>query len=320
MTPAESVPVFVGVDVSKDRLDVCLLPHGEAFAVDNTDQGIPALVERLRGLSVQRVLIEATGRYERRLAAELLDADIPVAVINPRQARDFARATGRLAKTDRIDARVLAEFAGVIKTRLCEKQPENKAVLEERVARRRQVIQMLVAERLRLGSMTDKLTVGMIRKVVRLLEKQRDELDRQIADLIESDDDWRGKLQILTSTPGVGQTTACQLLSGLPELGKLNRRQIAALVGVAPLNRDSGTLRGKRTIFGGRPHVRTTLYMATLTAMRFNATIKAFADRLIAAGKPFKVAAVACMRKLLTILNLMLKNQEHWRSGDLYHA
>lgn len=312
--------VFVGVDVSKDRLDVCLLPVGEAFAVDNTDQGIAALVERLRGRSVQRVLIEATGRYERRLAAELLDADIPVAVINPRQARDFARATGRLAKTDKIDARVLAEFAGVIKTRLCEKQPQNKAVLEERVARRRQVVQMLVAERLRLSSMSDKITVGMIKKVVRLLEKQRDELDRQIADLIESDDDWRGKLQILTSAPGVGQTTACQLLSGLPELGKLNRQQIAALVGVAPLNRDSGTLRGKRTIFGGRPHVRTTLYMATLTAMRFNATIKTLADRLIAAGKPFKVAAVACMRKLLTILNLMLKNQEHWRSGDLNHA
>lgn len=310
--------VFVGIDVSKARLDVCILAATEtSFAVDNSVAGIADLVQRVRALAVTRIVIESTGRYSRLVAAELCAVDLPVCVVNPRQARDFARSLGRLAKTDGIDARCLAEFARVAGLRVAEKRPENQATLEDRITRRRQVVQMLVMERNRLEGVADKLTLGLIRKVIRVLEQQREDLDREIDKLIDSDDDWRNRRDRLASVPGIGDGTASTLVTDLPELGKLNREQIAALVGVAPLNRDSGVHRGKRSIFGGRPHVRAALYMATLSAMRFNPIIKSFAARLRSAGKPFKVVAVACIRKLLTILNVMLRDNQPWRSPCL---
>ncbi len=266
-------PVHVGIDVSKKSLELCLLPGGQTLAVDNSDAGIAQIVALLKQHTVATVLLEATGRYERLVASELLDAGFAVAVVNPRQARNFARALGKLAKTDKIDAATLAQFAQLGHVRLCEKQPEQCMLLDDLVTRRRQVTQMLAMEKTRMQIPQDKRTRGMIAKVIRVLEQQREDLDRRIAELIESDDDWRNKRDLLTSVPGVGQTTASALVADLPELGKLNRQQIAALVGVAPINRDSGTLRGRRTTFGGRASVRcalTWLRSARSSAIRYS--------------------------------------------------
>lgn len=312
-TTSSPTSVHVGIDVGKARLDVCLLPGEGHLAVDNTDEGIAQILTMLKRQPVILVLLEATGRYERRVAAQLLEADFNVAVVNPRQARDFAKALGKLAKTDKIDALVLAKFAQLGHCRTCEKQPETRLLLDDLVTRRRQVTRMLATEKTRQQVPQDKRTRAMIAKVIRVLEQQREELDRRIAQLIESDDDWRNKRDLLTSVPGVGPTTASELVAELPELGKLNRQQIAALVGVAPMNHDSGAMRGRRGIFGGRAHVRSALYMAAFNAMRCNPVLRAFAERLREAGKPFKVVAVAVMRKLLTILNLMLKENRSWQ-------
>jgi transposase len=306
-------PVHVGIDVSKARLDLCVLPSGQTLSAANDDAGVKRVIDCLAPLAPALIVIEATGRYHRRLAADLLDAGLRVAVVNPRQARDFARALGKLAKTDTIDARILAEFARVGgHLRPCEKVPANRAALDERVTRRRQVVHMLVMEKNRLEGVRDKRTLSSIRRVIRVLDQQREDLDREIAKLIEGDDDWRGRHEILTSVPGVGDTTANLLVTELPELGKVSRAQLAALVGVAPVNRDSGAMRGMRTCFGGRPHVRAALYMAIVSAMRYNPLIKVFADRLRAAGKPFKLVATACMHKLLTILNVMIRDRKTW--------
>jgi len=309
---APADPCFVGIDVSKARLDLYVDPTGQTLAVENTPDGIRRVIDLLRALPVRRILIEATGRYHRRLAADLLDAGLPVVVVNPRHARDFARALGKLAKTDRLDARVLAAFARLDHHRLAAPPPAGLDALDQRVTRRRQVVRMLAAERARLEGLTDKLAVRTVHKVVRVLEQQREDLDRDIAERIAADDDWRDRSAILDSAPGVGRDTANQLVVDLPELGTLNRQRIGALVGVVPFNCDSGTLRGQRHCRGGRADARTTLYMAAFNAMRCNPVIKAFADRLKAAGKPFKVVATACMRKLLTILNVMLKTNQHW--------
>ena len=314
MSSVTAEAVHVGIDVSKARLDVCLLPTGQTLAVDNTDEGIAQLIACLKQHPVSLVLLEATGRYERRVACELLEVGLPVAVVNPRQARDFARSLGRLAKTDAIDARVLAEFARLGHARLCEKQPANRTILNDLVTRRRQVTGMLAMEKTRWQVPQDQLTRSMIAKVIRLLQQQREDLDRQIAKLIESDEDWRNRRDLLLSVPGVGDTTASQLVADLPELGKLNRQQIAALVGVAPVNRDSGLMRGQRSIFGGRACVRIALYMAAFSVMTWNSVVRHFAQRTHAAGKPFRVVVVACMGKLLTILNVMVRNNEHWNS------
>lgn len=318
-TVAESV--YVGIDVSKAKLDVCLLPSGQTVVFDNDDAGIAALVTLLtQQPCVARCLMEATGRYERRCAADLMDAGFPVVVVNPRQARDFARSLGRLAKTDAIDARTLAEFAKLGHLRRSEKTTENQAILDDLITRRRQITQMLAAEKTRHEGLTAKPARHSVDQVIALLQQQREELDREIARLIESDDDWKNRRDLLASVPGIGRTTASQLVVNLPELGKLNRQQIAALVGVAPLNRDSGTLRGRRCIFGGRADVRAGLYMATISAMRFNPIIQPFAQRLRAAGKAFKVVMIACMRKLVTILNVMVKNNQHWCSPMLQNT
>jgi transposase len=304
--------VYVGIDVSKARLDVHIDPSGQVFSADNTPGGIATLLGSLRPLNVKLVLIEATGRYERRLAADLLEADIPVTVVNPRQARDFAKSLGKLAKTDRLDAAVLAQFAKLGHHRLAEKTPVHRDLLDQRVTRRRQVVQMLATEKTRLEQLDDKLAIRTVRKVMRVLDQQREDLDREIATLIESDDDWRNKARILDSAPGIGPDSANQLVVDLPELGKLSRQQIAALAGLAPLNCDSGMMRGQRHIRGGRSDVRTTLYMLAFNAMRCNEPIRVFAERLKQAGKPFKVVVTACMRKLLTILNVMVKTNQHW--------
>lgn len=311
---AASSPVYVGIDVSKARLDVHVLPQDIAFSVENSPAGSMQLLQKLQPMQVAMVVLEATGRYQRRVAADLLSHDIPVAVVNPRQARDFAKSLGKLAKTDAIDAETLARFAGVGHLRACEKQPQNAAILDDRITRRRQVIAMLTAEGNRLEGMIDKLTIRMIRKVIRLLEQQREELDRQIAELIESDDDWRGKRDLMQSVPGVGQTTANGLIAEMPELGKLSREAISALAGLAPMNHDSGTMRGRRAIRGGRATARSMLYMAAFNAIRYNPVIAAFAARLAAAGKPFKVVVTAAMRKLLIILNTIVKTNTPWRN------
>jgi transposase len=318
MSPV-TTPLHVGIDVAKAKLDVCLLPGGQTLSVGNDDDGIEQIITLLKQHPVALVLLEATGRYERRVASELLEAGFNVARVNPRQARDFARALGKLAKTDKIDAATLAQFAQLGHVRLCEKQPENRTLLDDLVTRRRQVTQMLAMEKTRAQIPQEKQTRAMIVKMIRVLDQQREDLDRRIAQLIESDDDWKNKRDLLSSVPGIGQVTASQLVADLPELGKLNRQQIAALVGVAPMNRDSGMMRGKRSIFGGRASVRCALYMAAFCAMKFNPVIRRFAERLRAAGKPFKLIVVAAMRKLLSIINLMLRENQSW-NPDLQKA
>jgi transposase len=306
------IEVFVGIDVSKAKLDVCIDPLNLAFSVDNDDKGIEQLIGKLAAYRVLLVVIEATGKYERRLAVQLLSAAIVVAVVNPRQVRDFARALGKLAKTDAIDARILAQFGRMVGPRAADLDPK-RLLLDELISRRRQILEMRTMERNRQQQTMAGLPGKQIAKVLRLLEQQLEDLDREIAEMIEIDDDWRNKQQKLTSVPGVGPTTAQHLIAELPELGKLNRQQIAALAGVAPVNRDSGMMRGHRTTFGGRKQLRSALYMAAFVARRCNTQIKAFADRLEQAGKSFKVIVVACMRKLLTILNAMIKTNQSWK-------
>lgn len=304
--------VFAGIDVSKDRLEVGIQPESDIFSVTNDEGGIRDVVERLAKLNLTLVVVEATGGFETEVVAALAAAGIPVAVINPRQARDFAKATGRLAKTDAIDAGVLAEFAQAVRPE-ARALPDNQASeLKALAARRRQLTGMLVAEKNRLA-LAQKAVRPHIQAHISWLEGELIRLDGDLAALIKDNPAWQNKDVLLRSVPGVGAVISVTLLSGLPELGTLNRKQIAALAGVAPLNRDSGKMKGKRSIWGGRAPVRRALYMGTLVATRFNPVIKEFYDRLIAAGKPPKVALVACMRKLLTILNVMIRHQTSWR-------
>ena len=304
--------VFVGIDVSQDHLDVALAPSGEAWQVGNDEPGIGRLLARLTELRPQLIVLEATGRLELPAAAALGAAGLPVVVVNPRQSRDFARATGQLAKTDTLDARGLALFAERIRPAVRPLPDAAAQALADLVARRRQIVEMLVAEKNRL-TRASKRVARDIRRHIAFLENQLAELNNQLQEAIAASPLWLEKQELLMSTPGVGPTVAATLLANLPELGRLDRRQIAALVGVAPLNRDSGKYRGQRTIWGGRAQVRAPLYMAVLVAMRWNPIIKTFYRRLLAAGKKKKVALTACMRKLLTILNAMLKNKTAWQ-------
>ena len=311
--PQDVPQVFVGIDVAKEKFDVHLWPVSRALKFDNTPAGISALIEALSPYTVALIVIEATGRYERRCAFELMDAGFEVAIVNPRQPRDFARASGQLAKTDTIDAKILAQFGAVIGPRKSEKPSPNQLLLDELVTRRRQLVEMITQERQRREQVWDAKLRKRIGRHGVALEKELRELESEIADLIDRDDDWRGKLKLLKGVPGVGPATAATLIAELPELGKLSRQQIAALVGVAPMNRDSGTQRGQRHIQGGRQSVRNILYMATLTARTYNPLIKAFATRLTKAGKPFKVMMTACLRKLLTLLNTIVRTNQPWR-------
>jgi transposase len=312
---------FVGIDVSKARLDVYVDRAagggggGESFAADNTTAGVAALAARLGPpAGVALVVIEATGRYGRRAAADLAAAGFAVAVVNPKRARDFARATGTLAKTDAVDARTLAAYGRAVGPRPAAAPPPSadRRLLDELVARRRQVVEMLTMEHNRLEALDEPTVAKGIGKVVRVLEQQREDLDRQIARLIARDDDWRGRAELLTSVPGVGPGTAATLIAELPELGRVSREEIAALAGLAPYADDSGQRTGRRSCRGGRAAVRAALYMAALVARTHNAIIRAAAARWVAEGKPFKVVMVACMRKLLVTLNTMVKNNQTW--------
>jgi len=302
----------VGIDVGKAKLDVFIDSTEQSFSVDNDAAGVATIRQRLAGLEVQLIVIEHSGRYERRCALDLMDADLPVALINPRQSRDFARAINWLAKNDRIDPRLLAKFGRQVQPRLSERIPENRAELDELVGRRRQLVQMRAAESTRLPQARFKSIRNSIDKSLRRLDGQIQDLERQIARLIENDDDWRGKTQLLQSVPGVGPVVATTLVAELPELGKINRQEIASLVGLAPFDRESGQWKGKRRCWGGRAQVRSTLYMAAITAKRCNPIIQALARRLQAANKAFKVIMVACMRKLLTILNTLVATGQTW--------
>ena len=307
----EDSRIFVGIDVSKDRLDVADRPAGEVWQVSYDSRGISDLVERLGELSPYLVVLEATGGLELTLTGELAAVGLPVAVVNPRHVRDFARAAGKLAKTDALDAQVLAHFAEAMQP---EPRPLPDASAQEfraLVTRRRQLVEMITAEKNRLKTATHRVR-PQVQGHIRWLEESLEGLDKDLGDLIRSSPLWRAKEKVLRSTPGVGPVLSMTLLSDLPELGVLNRGEIAALVGVAPFNRDSGTLRGKRKVWGGRGQVRAALYMAALVATRYNPVLREFYQRLCAAGKPKKVALTACMRKLLTILNTMVRDHRHW--------
>ena len=305
-------PVFVGIDVSKAQLDVAVRPDGR-FAVSNDDAGIAQVIERLSAGPPTRVVVEATGGFEMPLAGALAAAGFPVVVVNPRQVRDFAKAAGKLAKTDALDAQTLAHFAEVMRPELRPLPDEQTQTLAAILARRRQLVEMLTAEKNRLGS-APKPVRKSLRTHIAWLERELSHTDSDLAQAIRESPVWHEKDELLRSTPGVGPVLTTTLLADLPELGRLTGKQIAALVGVAPLNRDSGTFRGKRTVWGGRAQVRGALYMAALVASRFNPVIRAFYQRLCTAGKAKKVALTACMRKLLIILNAMLKHRTPWRA------
>jgi transposase len=304
--------VFVGIDVAKHSFDVVTLPEEQSLSCSYDEAGLGQLVDLLRPRGSCFVVLEATGGLERRLAGELIDAGHQVAIVNPRQVRDFARGQGKLAKTDRLDALVLARFAQQVQPRATEKTGEKQAELAALVIRRRQLKTMAVAETNRRDGAAAVQARRNIDKHLTWLRKEVAQLDAAIARLIAADDTWRGQAERLQSVPGIGPATSATLVAELPELGRLNRREISALVGLAPYNHDSGKFQGRRSIWGGRAHVRSALYMAALTARRCNPLIRAFADRLQHAGKPFKVILTACMRKLLIILNVLAKRHQSW--------
>jgi transposase len=316
----DSVVMWIGIDVAKDSLDVawCSGDQSQHFSTANTRSGLSSLVRQLPVPAEARIVVEATGGYERALVTALVEAGYRVAVVNPRHVRDFAKALGILAKTDRIDALVLARFGHQVQPRLLEEDPAQRAELMQLVARRRQVIDLRTMESNRLQQTTVRAAQKSIQHVLKLLEKEVDQLEAEIARLLQSDDDWRAKVELLSTTPGVAQVTSATLVAEVPELGRLNRQAIAALVGLAPFNDDSGRHRGQRRIAGGRASVRRVLYMATLSARRCNPVIRAFAQRLAAQGKKPKVIITACMRKLLVILNTMLKNKTPWKDVHAY--
>lgn len=306
-------PVYVGIDVAKAHLDVAVRPDGDAWQVVNDATGIAALVARLDGLQPALIVLEATGGYERPVTASLTAAGLPVAVVNPRQIRDFAKATGKLAKTDALDAHVLAHFAAAVRPMPRSLPDADTQVLAAILARRRQLVAMLTAEQNRLHTAPTAIR-ERIGAHIAWLAAELKEIDSELAQKIADDPSWRERDALLRSVPGVGPVLATTLLAELPQLGTLTRQQVAALAGVAPLNRDSGIRRGIRTVWGGRARVRGALYMAALVATRYNPVIRAFYDRLCATGKPKKVALTACMRKLLTILNAILAHHTPWES------
>ena len=306
--------IYVGIDVAKDSLDVHILPQTQRIHCTTSPKDVQNLIEQFGKLKIKLIVMEATGGYGTTLAAELQQAGLAVAVVNPRQVRNFAKATGRLAKTDRIDAEVLALFAQRIQPPARSVGDENSRKIKSLVARRRQLVTTRIAEQNRRSRAANDVVAESIDAVLETIERQLDEMDRMIRQLVQSSPAWMEKAELLQSVPGLGKVTTHVLLADLPELGRLNRREIASLVGVAPINRDSGTLRGRRAIGGGRTEVRNALYMATLVAIRHNSVIRVYYQRLVESGKRKIVALVAAMRKLLTILNTMLKNNQPWRT------
>jgi transposase len=311
--------IFVGIDVAKAQLDIALRPTGERWAIPNEDASIATLVTQLQAICPVLIVLEATGGFQRAVVAALAAAALPVVVVNPRQARDFAKATGQLAKTDVLDARALAHFAEAGRPTprpLPDAQTDDLRAL---LARRRQLVAMRTAETNRLSSALPRVQVDLQAHIA-WLDQRLATLDEDLDTTLRASPVWRERETLYRSVPGIGPVCARTLMLDLPELGTLSRQRIAALVGVAPLNRDSGTLRGHRTIWGGRAHVRATLYMGTLVAVRHNPVLKAFYERLCRAGKVKKVALIACMRKLLTILNAMVKHHKPWHVQEVPSA
>jgi transposase len=306
-------PVTVGIDVAKAHLDIATRPAGEHWQVANDEAGIAALVARLRPLAPALVVLEASGGWERPAAAALAAAGLPVAVVNPRQVRDFAKAVGQLAKTDALDAHLLARFAEAVRPAPRPLPDAQAQALTALVARRRQVLAMLTAERQRLGTARPPVR-ARVQAHIAFLEAELADLDDELGRTLRASPIWRETEELLRSVPGVGPVVALTLVAEVPELGTLGRKQIGALVGLAPLACDSGALRGKRVVWGGRARVRAVLYMAALVAIRHNPVIKAFYDRLVAAGKPKMVALTAAMHKLLTILNAIVRQRTPWNA------
>lgn len=306
------IPSYVGIDVAKAHLDIAVRPGDEHWRVANEDHDIATLVARLKTLSPELVVLEATGGFERVVTAALAAAGFAIAVVNPRQVRDFAKATGKLAKTDKLDAQILAHFAEAVRPTPRPIPDQQAQDLAATLERRHQLIVMLTAEKnrwhLATGSLRDRIEAH-----ITWLDTELAELDENLDQTIRESSLLRERDALLQSVPGIGPVVSFTLLAELPELGSLTRQQLAGLVGVAPLNCDSGARRGRRRVWGGRGRVRTALYMATLTASRYNPVIKEFYDRLLDAGKPKKVALTACMRKLLTILNAMLQHRTPWK-------
>lgn len=304
--------VSVGIDVAKATLDLHVLPSGQTKTLPNVKAGFKELKLLLPNPANCLIVLEATGGFEREVVAELIDAGYRVAVINPKRARDFAKALGLVAKTDRIDAHVLALFAEKVQPAPSEKTPEKLAEIQQLVARRRQLIDLKTQESNRWDVTHVKAAKKSIQKVLNTLEAEIRRIEKALEALVESDDEWRNKAQLIESVPGLGNVTATTFMADVPEIGKLNRQQISALIGLAPYNRDSGAMKGKRSISGGRKSVRCVLYMAAMAARRHNPVVKAFAQRLAQHGKPFKVIITACMRKLLVILNAIVKSGRPW--------
>jgi transposase len=309
-TPA----AFVGIDVSKTQLDIAVHPTGETWTVSYDEPALAELLGRLQRLAPQVIVLEASGGYEHAVASRLAAGGLPVAVVNPRQVRDFAKALGQRAKTDRIDASVLALFGERVQPHVRPLPDDATLALSALVTRRRQLLEMLSAERHRLAFASGAIRKGIDRHV-RWLTRQLDDVDNELRRTLETSPVWRARDNLLQSVPGIAHAVSTALLAYVPELGGLSRREIAALVGVAPYNDDSGTHRGRRRIAGGRVPARAALYMATLVGTRHNPVIRAYYQHLLAAGKLKKVALVACMRKLLTIINAMIKHQQPWRAA-----
>ena len=303
---------YVGIDVSKAGLDVARLPSGEYWHCENTPQGITTLIQRLRSLVLERIVVEATGGYEAALVEQLVEAELPVSRVNPARVRRFAQGMNWLAKTDKIDAKVLAQFGEKAQPRLLTLPTEAEKRLAALVKRRKQILEMLAAEQSRL-ELPQPAILKSILESIQFLQNQLADLEAQIHDQIDQDPHLKHKQDLLKSVPGVGPVLSATLISHMPELGSCDRQEIAALAGLAPYNHDSGRYRGRRMIRGGRPFVRKVLYMATVASIRFNPIIRAMYTRLVEAGKFVKVALVACMRKLLTILNAILRTQTPWR-------
>lgn len=306
--------IIVGIDVAKDRLDVALRPSGEVFVVERTATGLQALAERLKGLAPQIVALEATGGFETVVTAALAAAGLPVVVVNPAQVRDFAKAIGQRAKSDPIDAGVIAHFAEATKPEIRPLPDAETQLLADLVQRRRQIVEMIGAESQRHKRAPARLKKS-IERLLKALQKELTSVDGDIDSTVRGSQAWREKQDLLTSVPGIGKTIARTLIAELPELGALDRKKIAALAGLAPFVRQSGTWRGKSFISGGRSAVRAALFMGSMVAMRHNPVLKTFFDRLAAAGKPKMVALIAVARKLLTILNAILRDRKAWQSA-----
>jgi transposase len=303
---------FVGIDIAKHTLEIAVRPSSQRLSLAYDQAGLQQLLRTLPPPETCVIVVEATGGYQRRVVAELLTAGHFVAVVNPRQVRDFARGHNILAKTDRIDAALLALFAEKVEVHLVSRQATKQAELAQLLARRRQLVELRTAEMNRRETITSRLVKKSLQHVIDVLTKEITRLDKQLLAQVESDNDWQQKSGIVRSVPGVGPVVSATLVAELPELGKLNRQEISALVGLAPFNRDSGQKSGKRSIWGGRKSVRSVLYMAAMGGLRCNPVLKAMAKRLRQAGKPFKVMITACMRKLLVILNTMVRTKTHW--------